>query len=80
MGNEQRDANAPADAVGRAHIELQALLNAAVDAIIVIDANGCIETFNPGAEILFDTVPALDGWLAKELPDPEVHDPFTRSE
>ena len=38
------------------------------------------ELKDAGAEILFDTVPALDGWLAKELPDPEVHDPFTRSE
>ena len=33
-----------------------------------------------GAEILFESVPALDAWLAQELPDPEVHDPFTRSE
>ena len=37
----------------RAEIELDALLSAAVDAIIIIDANGRIETFNPGAERLF---------------------------
>ena len=40
-------------AAARAQVELQALLNAAVDAIIVIDADGRIETFNPGAELLF---------------------------
>ena len=33
-----------------------------------------------GAEALFDSVPALDAWLQRELPDPEVHDAFSRSE
>ena len=33
--------------------ELQALLNAAVDAIVVIDHRGIVESFNPGAERLF---------------------------
>ena len=82
MGNEQRDANAPADAVGRAHIELQALLNAAVDAIIVIDANGCIETFNPGAEILFGYAAAdiIGRNVSVLMPrgDRERHDDYMR--
>ena len=38
------------------------------------------ELLDAGAELLFDSVPALDEWLAREWPDPEVHDPFTRSE
>lgn len=53
MVNDQRDASAAGGADDRAYVELQALLDAAVDAIIVIDANGIIETFNPGAQVLF---------------------------
>ena len=52
MVTDQGASNAAAGA-GRAQLELQALLDAAVDAIIVIDADGRIETFNPGAQILF---------------------------
>jgi two-component system sensor kinase FixL len=37
----------------RAELELRALLDAAVDAVVVIDHVGRIETFNPAAERLF---------------------------
>lgn len=33
-----------------------------------------------GAEVLFDSVAALDAWLARELPDQERLDAFSRSE
>ena len=33
-----------------------------------------------GADLLFDSVPALDAWLEQELPDPERLDAFSRSE
>ena len=46
-------ADADASRAIRAESDLAALLMAAVDAIIIIDANGRIETFNPGAEQLF---------------------------
>lgn len=38
------------------------------------------ELLDAGAEILLDSVPELDAWLAQELTDPEIHDAFTRSE
>ncbi|MFO0451429.1 MAG: hypothetical protein ACK52I_22700, partial [Pseudomonadota bacterium] len=38
-----------ASAPGRAELELKALLDAAVDAVIVIDHRGCIDTFNRSA-------------------------------
>jgi len=44
----------------RAENELQALLNAAVDAVIVIDNRGTIEIFNPAAEKMF-------GYTAAEI-------------
>lgn len=44
----------------RAENELQALLNAAVDAVIVIDNRGTIEIFNPAAEKMF-------GYRAQEI-------------
>jgi two-component system sensor kinase FixL len=44
----------------RAENELEALLNAAVDAVIVIGPRGCIEIFNPAAEKLF-------GYSQKEM-------------
>ena len=53
LANEQAEPVAAEPEAARARLELQALLDAAVDAIIVIDANGRIETFNPGAEVLF---------------------------
>jgi PAS domain S-box-containing protein len=60
--------------------ELQTILNTAVDGIIVIDARGTIERFNPGAERLF-------GYPASEVfgrnvnvlmpsPDHEQHDGY----
>jgi phosphoglycolate phosphatase len=33
-----------------------------------------------GADRLFDTVPELDAWLSQRFPQPEVFDPFSRSE
>ncbi len=38
------------------------------------------ELLDAGAEILLDSVPDLDTWLARELTDPEIHDAFTRAE
>jgi len=38
------------------------------------------ELLDAGAEILLDSVPELDAWLAEELTDPEIHDAFTRAE
>ena len=38
------------------------------------------ELLDAGAEILLDSVPDLDAWLARELMDPEIHDAFTRAE
>jgi phosphoglycolate phosphatase len=32
------------------------------------------------ADVLLDSIHALDGWLGTELRDPEIHDPFSRSE
>jgi PAS domain S-box-containing protein len=49
----------PAGAPGRAELELKALLDAAVDAVIVIDHRGTIDTFNRAAERLF-------GWRAAD--------------
>ncbi|MFZ9060786.1 MAG: PAS domain S-box protein, partial [Steroidobacteraceae bacterium] len=43
-----------------AELELRAVLDAAVDAVVVIDASGTIETFNRAAERLF-------GYLAAEV-------------
>ncbi len=38
------------------------------------------ELLDAGAEILLDSIPELDAWLAQELTDPEIHDAFTRAE
>ena len=38
------------------------------------------ELLDAGAEILLDSVPDLDAWLAQELTGPEIHDAFTRAE
>ena len=62
------------------HARLQSIIDSAVDAIIVIDAKGCIESFNRGAERLF-------GYPAAEVigrnvnvlmpsPDHEQHDGY----
>jgi PAS domain S-box-containing protein len=49
-----------ASPAGRAERELKALLDAAVDAVIVIDHSGTIDTFNRAAERLF-------GWRAADV-------------
>jgi PAS domain S-box-containing protein len=51
---------AAAEAPGRAELELKAMLDAAVDAVIVIDDHGSIGTFNRAAERLF-------GWRAADV-------------
>ena len=38
------------------------------------------ELIEAGAEVLLDSISELDAWLAKELPDAEIHDAFSRSE
>lgn len=38
------------------------------------------ELLKAKADILLDSMQALDGWLVKELREPEIHDPFSRSE
>ncbi|MBI4912326.1 MAG: HAD-IA family hydrolase [Acidobacteria bacterium] len=38
------------------------------------------ELLGAGAEVLLDSIPALDAWLARELPDREFYDPFSRAE
>ena len=62
--------------------ELRALLDAAVDAIIVIDAAGRIETFNPAAEKLFGfTEQEMVGQQCQLLmpePDRSAHDDYLR--
>jgi len=59
--SEQPAAENPSNAVP----EWKALLDAAVDAIIVIDQRGCIETFNSAAEVMF-------GFSAREVLDKNV--------
>ena len=62
--------------------ELRALLDAAVDAIIVIDSRGHIETFNQAAEQMFG-FPAAE-ILGKNVsllmpePDRSAHDDYLR--
>ena len=38
------------------------------------------ELMEAHADVILDSIQALDGWLEKELRDPEIHDPFSRSE
>jgi PAS domain S-box-containing protein len=49
---EEQQRNTAATATARAE-RLDAILNTTVDGVIVIDANGTIESFNPGAQGLF---------------------------
>lgn len=71
-----------AGSAGSARDELHALLDAAVDAIIVIDADGRIETFNPGAQRLFgypaDEVLGRDVSLLMPSGDRERHSGYMR--
>jgi PAS domain S-box-containing protein len=61
---------------------LDAILNTTVDGIIVIDAKGTIESFNPGAERLFGyPAPEVLGRnvsLLMPSPDRERHDSYLR--
>jgi len=69
-------------AQGRSSEELRALLDAAVDAVIVIDANGHIEAFNPAAEKLFGFTAAdvLGRNVRMLMPEPDrsAHDGYLR--
>ena len=38
------------------------------------------ELKDAGAQFLFDSVTALDDWFKETLPEPEIHDSFSRSE
>ena len=68
------------DPHGRATQVLQALIDSAVDGIIVIDAHGRIETFNPAAERLFGYPEAeiLGRNVSMLMPSPyrEEHDGY----
>ena len=57
----------------RAELELRALLDAAVDAVIVIDHTGQIETFNPAAERLFGyrAVDTIGRDVSMLMPEPD---------
>ena len=67
----------------RAELELRALLDAAVDAVIVIDHEGRIETFNPAAERLFGYSAAEIGGrnVCMLMPDPQraEHEGYLRA-
>ena len=61
MTSRDTRSDAPArTAPGRAESRLSALLNATPDAVVLIDGNGIIESFNPGAEQIF-------GYAAAEI-------------
>jgi two-component system sensor kinase FixL len=70
---------AAASANARAE-RLDAILNTTTDGIIVIDANGSIEAFNPGAEQLFgypeSEVKGRNVSLLMPSPDHEEHDRY----
>ena len=70
-------------AAGRAELELRALLDAAVDAVIVIDHVGHIETFSRAAERLFGYTAAdvLGRNITMLMPDPyrAEHDSHLRT-
>jgi two-component system sensor kinase FixL len=62
--------------------ELRALLDAAVDAVVVINAAGLIETFNPAAEKLFGltAADAIGSNVSILMPEPDrsAHDGYLR--
>ena len=68
---------------GRAELELRALLDAAVDAVIVIDHAGRIETFSRAAERLFGygAAEVLGRNVTMLMPDPyrAEHDSYLRA-
>jgi two-component system sensor kinase FixL len=77
------DSNAPSDSgkAGAAQ-ELRALLDAAVDAVIVIDGQGRIETFNRAAQQMFGyrEIEMLGRNVNVLMPEPEhsAHDEYLR--
>src|SRR6478752_4356292 len=61
---------------------LRSILQSAVEGIIVIDASGCIQVFNPAAERLFgysaDEVLGQNVKLLMPSPDHEQHDGYLK--
>lgn len=70
------------EALRESESRLRAILNAAIDAIIVIDERGVIETFNPAAEQMFgyEAKEILGENIAQLMPAPfrEQHDHYLR--
>ncbi len=79
---EMSESTINASTGGHAAQELRALLDAAVDAVVVIDAMGRIETFNPAAEELFGfTEQEIIGRNVSTLmpePDRSSHEEYLR--
>jgi len=67
--------------VGDRGVDMVAARDHGLDAIGVGWGYGSrAELTGAGADRIFDTVEALDAWLGLRFPEPEVFDPFSRSE
>lgn len=61
--------------------DMQAARDHGLRAVGVTYGYGSAEELRAGgAEVLIPSIAALDEWLHTELPDPEIHDPFSRAE
>jgi PAS domain S-box-containing protein len=80
MQGLERQVEAGAARVRDASARLQSIIDSAVDAIIVIDCRGRIESFNPGAERLFGYAAAdvlgQDVTMLMNSPEREEHDRY----
>ena len=79
-GDLEAQVDARARELRDSHARLQSIIDSAVDAIIVIDAKGCIESFNRGAERLFGypgvEVIGRNVNILMPSPDHEQHDHY----